>query len=167
MQTSMTKVAEKMDMYGNMILRVAVTYVKNKQDAEDILQDVLVKYITGNPTFVSADHEKAWFLRVAINMAKNKCHSAAFRLRDNWMETDRYCDAYQCNDVLEAVYQLPTKYKEIIYLYYYEEYSVKEIAELIHKKETTVKSLLRRGRDKLGRALKEDYGDEYSNQESI
>ena len=163
----MTKVVEKMDLYGNTIFRVAFTYMKNMQDAEDILQDVLLTYMTSNPTFLSVEHEKAWFLRVAINKAKNKCHSAAFRLRGDWKESDSYSDAYQCNDVLEAVYLLPTKYKEIIYLYYYEEYSVKEIAELLHKKEATVKSLLRRGREKLGRALKEDYQDEYSNQESI
>ena len=167
MQTAMTKAAEKLDLYGDNILRIAVTYLKNRQDAEDILQDVMVKYMTCNPTFTSQQHEKAWFLRVAINMAKNKCRSAAFRLRGNWIETDSYCDTYQYNDVLEAVYQLPTKYKEIIYLYYYEEYSVKEIAQLLQKKEVTVKSLLKRGREKLGGLLKEDYGHAYNNKASI
>ena len=62
---------------------------------------------------------------------------------------------------MEAVYQLPTKYKEIIYLYYYEEYSVKEIAVLLHKKEATVKSLLRRGRERLSMVLKEDEESAY------
>ena len=167
LHTSTVKAAEKLDRYGNSILRIAVTYVKNKQDAEDILQDVLVKYITCNPVFENAEHEKAWFIRVSINMAKNKCHSAAFRLRGNWVDTGSYCDSYQYNDVLEAVYMLPAKYKDIIYLYYYEEYSVKEIAELLHKKESTVKSLLKRGREKLGRSLKEEYEDAYTNKASI
>ena len=69
--------------------------------------------------------------------------------------------------MLEAVYELPAKYKDIIYLYYYEEYSIKEIARLFHKKEATVKSLLRRGRERLGRSLKEDYEDAYTNKASI
>ena len=160
MQAANTKVAEKLELYGNSILRIAVTYVKNKQDAEDILQDVLIKYMTYQPSFESTDHEKAWFLRVAINMAKNKCKSAAFRLQVNLEESESYCEEYQYNSVLDAVKQLPTKYKEIIYLYYYEEYEVKEIAELLHKKEATIKSLLRRGRERLGRLLRED--EEYA-----
>ncbi len=156
LQTETTNAAEKLNLYGNSILRIAATYVKNKQDAEDILQDVLVKYMTKEPSFANDEHEKAWFLRVAINMAKNKCKSAAFRLHTSLEENVSSVDKYEYNSVLEAVYQLPTKYKEIIYLYYYEEYSVKEIAGLLHKKEATVKSLLRRGREKLSVVLKED-----------
>ena len=165
--TSTTRAAEKLELYGSSILRIAVTYVKSKQDAEDILQDVLVKYMSCNPVFENEEHEKAWFLRVAINISKNKCHCAAFRLRGDWVDSDSYCEAYQYNDVLEAVYELPAKYKDIIYLYYYEEYSIKEIARLFHKKEATVKSLLRRGRERLGRSLKEDYEDAYTNKASI
>ncbi len=161
MQTEITKAAEKLELYGNSILRIAVTYVKNRQDAEDILQDVLVKYMTTKPDFVNDEHEKAWFLRVAINMAKNKCKSAAFRLHTSLEDNGSCVDEYEYNSILEAVYQLPTKYKEIIYLYYYEEYSVKEIAELLHKKEATVKSLLRRGREKLSRILREDEENAY------
>lgn len=155
-QTYMEEVVVMMELYGNTILRIALSYVKIRQDAEDILQDVLVKYMTTQPKFSNKNHEKAWFLRVAINMAKNKCNSAAYRLRGNGVDTDYISEAYQHNDVLEAVYQLPVKYKEIIYLYYYEDYSTKEIAEFLHKKETTVKSLLRRGRIKLSGTLKED-----------
>ncbi len=167
MKTSIENVEVMLEQYGNAILRVAVTYVKNRQDAEDILQDVLEKYMMIGPTFANTNHEKAWFLRVAINMAKNKCKSSTFRLRSNWIESGEYYDTYKDNDILKAVYELPLKYKEVIYLYYYEEYSVKEIAELVQKKESTVKSLLNRGRVKLSGALREEYGNEYGHTESL
>lgn len=148
---------EKMNQYGDMILRLAFTYMKNQQDAEDILQDVLIKYIEHKKEFQNSEHEKAWFLRVTINHAKNKLRSSWFRKREEWKEEHSFVLPPEENYVLEAVMSMEAKYREVIYLYYFEEYKTSEIADILGKKESTVRSILKRGRDKLKYILKEGY----------
>lgn len=146
-----------MEDYGNNILRLAYSYFHNMSDAEDVLQDTLIQFIRTNPKFENSNHEKAWLLRVAINISKNKLAYNKIRktdeLHENLSEDRREDLAF----VWEAVKQLPVKYREVIHLFYNEGYSTGEIARLLSKKEATVRSLLCRGRDKLKVILKEVY----------
>lgn len=145
-------------LYGNSILRVAYSYMHNMSDAEDILQDTLLQLMRTDPTFESPEHEKAWLLRVAINLSKNKLKSAWFRKNTELIED--YPTAELAEDltfVWDAVKTLPEKYRIVIHLYYHEAYSTAEIASLLDKKETTVRSLLHRARRTLKSNLKGDY----------
>lgn len=143
--------------YGNSILRMAYSYVHNIQDAEDILQNTLIRYIKCNKDFDSSSYEKAWLLKVAANLSKNKIKYNNVRA---YAELDENIPAPQRTDlsfVWEAVKNLPPKYSEVIHLFYQEGYSSKEVANILSKKEATVRSLLKRGREILKTQLKEEY----------
>ncbi len=149
--------ANLMDRYGNMILRLAYSYLHNNADAEDILQDTLIQYIKTAPVFNGPEHEKAWMLHVAANLSKNKINYN--RLRDT-DELDEELAAGEHEDlafVWEAVKSLPDKFSEVIHLFYYEGYSTSEISEIIGRKEVTVRSDLHRARELLKNKLKEAY----------
>ena len=146
-----------LDSYGNHILRYAYSYLHNKSDAEEVLQDTLVQFLKTAPDFASPEHEKAWLLRVAGNLSKNRLAYNARR------ETDELKDeliAEQREDlsfVWEAVKSLPEKYRAVIHLFYYEGCSVREIARILQRNEATVRSHLTRGRAALKEVLKEAY----------
>lgn len=146
------------DKYGDMILRVAFSYMKNTYDAEDIVQEVFLKLVSNKYTFDNTEHEKAWIIRVTINLCKNKLKSFWFNKTSEMSDEIKYYDKINENDsILKAVMGLPVSYRMVIHLYYYEQYSTKEIADVIGKKESTVRSLLYRGREKLKNILKEEY----------
>ena len=145
------------DDYGNAILRMAYTYLHNMSDAEDILQDTLIKYMQLSPVFQSCDHEKAWVFRVAVNLSKNKIDYNKLRDTDELDETLVASQREDLSFVWEAVKELPVAYREVIHLYYYEGFSSGEIASILHSKESTVRSNLKRGREKLKEILKEAY----------
>ena len=152
------KAAILMDKYGNSILRIGYVYLHNMSDAEDILQDTLIKYIESAPEFESDQHEKAWLLRVAINLSKNKIKYNKIRETDELMEElegDTFSN--ELSFVWDAVKELPEKYRDAIHLYYQEGYSTKEIAAILDRKEASVRSDLLRGREKLKNILREDY----------
>lgn len=146
-----------LQQYGNSILRLAYSYLHNMSDAEDVLQDTLVQYIKTEPKFESDSHEKAWFMRVAINISKNKISYNQIRKTDELSEDLAAAQAEDLAFVWDAVKELPDKYREIVHLFYQEGYSTSQIAELLSKKETTVRSLLLRARLKLKEVLKEVY----------
>ncbi|WP_029231545.1 RNA polymerase sigma factor [Butyrivibrio sp. VCB2006] len=152
------RAAELMDKYGNMILRVAYSYLHNMEDAEDILQDTLIQFLRNNPTFANDNHEKAWLITVASNLSKNKILYLKRRQADELSEelvADK--DKEDLSYVWDAVKQLPEKYREVVHLFYQEGYSTKEIAEILNRNESTVRSDLKRGRDRLKNILKEAY----------
>lgn len=148
------------DKYGNMILRLAYIYFKNSADAEDAVQEVFLKIVENMPDFNNESHEKAWIIRAAINICKNKLklfwnrNVGSIDDIKEMSDTDKYNED---TEVLDAVLKLPEKYRTVIHLYYYEEYTTPEIARLINKNETTVRSLLHRAREKLKSILKEAY----------
>lgn len=152
------------ETYADTILRVSYTYLRSTQDAEDICQDVLLKALGHAGSFDSAEHERAWIIRVAINAAKD-----LLRRRDRqgtvalddiaepvapMGATDRELEA-RAEGVLELVMALPLEYREAIYLHYYEEYSIKQIAAIVHASESAVATRLSRGRSKLRPSWKE------------
>jgi RNA polymerase sigma-70 factor (ECF subfamily) len=150
--------AEKIiDKYGNSILRMAYSYLHNMSDAEDILQDTLIQYLKTQPSLSSDEHEKAWFLKVAANLSKNKIKYNKLRETDELMEELVKVEEEDLSFVWEAVKSLPEKYSEVIHLFYQEGLSTKEIAQVLDRKESTVRSDLLRGRDKLKEILKEAY----------
>lgn len=151
-----------MTAYGNSVLRLAYSYLHNMSDAEDVLQDTLIQFIRTQPQFETAAHEKAWLLRVAINISKNKINYNTLRKTDELSETLAAGEAEDLSFVWDAVKQLPEKYREVVHLFYHEGYSTAQIASLLAKKEATVRSLLQRGRTKLKDVLKEacDFGEQ-------
>lgn len=138
-----------LDTYSDMLIRLAFTYVKNKADAEDIVQDVFVALIKRGEGFENDEHEKAWLLRVTINKSKNFLGSGWVRrtveLEDNIPTTESRDE----DNIIDKVMALPEKYRTVIHLYYYEEYSIEEIADILGKSKGTVGTWLARGRARL------------------
>ncbi|HEX3075303.1 MAG TPA: RNA polymerase sigma factor [Lachnospiraceae bacterium] len=143
--------------YGNSILRLAYSYLHNRSDAEDVLQETLIQYIKVSPQFESEIQKKAWLLRVASNISKNRIKYNKFRNSDELSEQLAAEEKEDLAFVWEAVKELPSKYREVIHLFYHEGYSTAQIARILNKNETTVRSLLHRGRSKLKFVLKEVY----------
>lgn len=143
--------------YGNSVLRLAYSYLHNMSDAEDILQDTLIQFLKTQPEFETSEHEKSWMFRVAINKSKNKLAYLKIRRTDELSEELHTNEPEDLSFVWEAVKQLPIKYREVIHLYYHEDYSTAEIAVLLCKKEATIRSLLLRARSKLKDTLREVY----------
>ena len=145
------------DLYGDTVKRICMIHLKNYADTEDIFQTVFLKYVLKSPEFHSTDHEKAWIIRVTINacrdLLKSFFHSRTLPL-DSLREKPGE-PAPDHSDVLEAVLALPSKYKDVIYLYYYEDYSAEEIGQILRKNKNTAYTLLNRGRQLLRSSLEE------------
>lgn len=145
--------------YSDLILRLSYTYLKSTQDGEDIVQTVLLKLLTGDRAFDSPEHEKAWVIRAAVNTCKDELR--AYRRRAAPLEDAEQAPAPEPprSDVLDAVMDLPEKYRTAIYLFYYEGYSIDEIAALTGRSGAAVSAHLSRGRKKLKTMLEgERYG---------
>ncbi|NMF07143.1 RNA polymerase sigma factor [Clostridium beijerinckii] len=144
------------ETYSDMLIRISYSYMKNLSDAEDITQEVFIKLLEKQPDFKNETHEKSWLIRVAINLSKDKLKSSYFKnttsLEDDFVDTTQ-----EDNDVIQAVLSLPVKYRSIVFLYYYENYSISEISNILNIKESTVGSQLSRGRKLLKSILKEDF----------
>lgn len=149
--------ARLLDNYGNSILRLAYSYLHNMSDAEDILQDTLMKYLDSRPSLINSAHEKAWLMRVAANLSKNKIDYNRIRQTDELNENLTEQEHDDLSFVWDAVTELPEQYREVIHLFYYEGYTTREIARILKRKETSIRSDLHRGRAKLKEILKEAY----------
>lgn len=149
--------------YGDMVYRMAYIQVKNRDVADDIYQDVWIKLIRQEKAIEPEEHLKAWLLRTTINCCKDYWKSAWVQKIVGSTEQEVEESAIMESDanvrVTECVQRLPQKYRAVIHLYYYEEYSQKEIASMLGMKENTVASLLKRGRDRLKSMLAEKEGE--------
>ena len=143
--------------FGDSILRYAYTYLHNMSDAEEVLQDTLVQFLKTAPEFESENHEKAWLLRVAANLSKNRIRYNKLRETDELNEELVAEEREDLSFVWEAVKRLPVKYREVIHLFYHEGYQTAQIAKVLGRNESTVRSDLRRGREKLKEVLKGEY----------
>ncbi len=146
-----------LDQYGNSVLRLAYSYLHNMSDAEEILQETLIRYLQTAPEFENSAHEKAWLMKVAANLSKNRIDYNQRRATDELKEELLAQDQEDLSFVWEAVKALPEQYREAIHLFYYEGYSTAQIARILTRKESSVRSDLRRGREKLKLVLKEAY----------
>lgn len=152
-----TAVKRVLEEYGNTILRTAYAYLHNMADAEDILQDTMIKYLKSAPVFENKSHEKAWLLKVTSNLSKNKIDYNKLRQTDELEETLLAQQREDLAFVWDAVKELPASQRGPIHLYYYEGLSTKEIAAVLQCRDSTVRSNLKRGREKLKEILKEGY----------
>ena len=155
------EVNRALDEYADTVQRICFTHLKNEFETEDIFQEVFIKYMLYKGTFESKEHEKAWIIRVTINSCKDLIKNF---FRGNTVPIDtitNLCvgEKADYSDVWQTVLELPVKYRDVIYLHYYEQYSVPEISSILSMKENTVYSILSRGRSRLKERLKgEGYG---------
>ena len=141
-----------------MVYRLALAHVRTTHDAEDVFQEVFLRYIAKPRSFESEEHRKAWLLRATLNCCKSLQSSAWFRRRLP-LDEELPAPAPEVSEVRDAVQALPARYRAAVHLFYYEGYSVAEIALLTDKNESTVKSQLHRARGLLRTRLKGDYDD--------
>ena len=155
---------EAVQSYGNMVFRVAYQYCGNKSDAEDVVQNTFIKLYQSPKKFEDEEYIKRWLIRVAINEAKNLSMSFWKKNMFSLEESDKGESVEFCKEehtqLHDAIIKLPSKYRIAVHLYYFEEYSVKEIAEILKIKESTVQTQLMRARAKLKEQLKEAWEDE-------
>lgn len=144
------------ERYADTVRRICMIHLKNHADTEDIFQNVFLKYVLSTAVFESEEHEKAWFIRVTINACRDLLKSF-FRSRTVSMEEllDQPAELTQeDHTVLEAVLALPPKYRDVVYLHYYEGYTAPQIGQILKKNVNTIYTLLTRARQ----ALKETLG---------
>lgn len=146
------------ERYQKSLYAAAFNICQNADDANDVVQDTLIQYHTSTKQFHDEEHLKAWLLRVAINQAKDLTRSF---WRKNKISLEEYTDTIpftspENSELFEEVMHLPQKYRIVIHLHYYEDLSVKEIAEILGTGESAVKMRLSRGRDLLRNVLKGD-----------
>lgn len=148
--------------YADMVYRLAVLNTKNKFEAEDAFQEVFLKLYKNRHKIKDEEHLKAWLIRVTVNQCRSMAISAWNKHTVSLEATEEIVgtpEAEDYSEVYEAVRKLPGKYREVIYLYYYEEQSVKEIAKILNRREATVKTQLARGRKLLNQQLKGEFGN--------
>ncbi len=147
--------------YGNMIYRVALGYLGNNEDSEDIVQDVFVKhmkYLRNGKTFNNQEHERYWLIRVGINLCCNKLKSRknieSIPYEDEKVTKDELYNKEFC--ILDYVDMLDDKYKVVFQLYYIKKFKVSEISKILHITESAVKTRLKRGRKNIKEVMEND-----------
>lgn len=141
---------------GDKLFRAAIAITGNKTEAEDVVQDAFVKLMEKQPRFESDGHETAWLVRVTVNLCKNRVRS------HRWRKTEPLLDDYPTQNkeethVMQTVLSLPVKYRAVIYLFYYEGYTAKEIAGITRQNESAVRQQLTRARRLLKDFLEGEY----------
>lgn len=148
--------ANAIEKYADMVRRICMVHLKNEADTQDIFQEVFLKYVLNSDPFCDAKHEKAWLIRVTLNACKDLLKSF---FRRNTVPLDHTSqligkENVEYNEVLEAVLSLPQKYRDVVYLHYYEGFTAVEIGVLLHKNPNTIYTHLTRAKavlkEKLG-----------------
>ena len=151
------------DRYADMVYRLALSQMKNRTDADDLFQEVFVRLVRHVQDLESWEHVKAWLIRVTINCAKKHYKQYWNRNVDYMEEPERIADeneVFACAEehpVRTAVQKLPPKYRLVVHLYYFEDLTVAQIAQLTEQKESTVKSQIHRAREMLRNLLGEEW----------
>lgn len=150
------------EQYADMVRRICMIHLKNYEDAEDIFQTVFLKYVLRSEPFDSLEHEKAWIIRVTVNACRDLLKSF---FRSRTVALDQLIEKPQDmpedhSDILEAVLELPARFRDVVYLHYYEGYSAPEIGRILKKNTNTVYTLLARARQLLKTRLEGVIEDE-------
>ncbi|MCL1807725.1 MAG: sigma-70 family RNA polymerase sigma factor [Oscillospiraceae bacterium] len=143
--------------YGDMVYRVAVTHTAAREDAEDASQEVFLAYARQRPVFSDENHAKAWFLRVTMRLCGKTRMAAKRRQTSELHENIPSPDGVMGSDVWLAFMSLEKQYKAVVYLFYYERFSVAQIAEILEVSGHAVKKRLERARERLREMLGEDF----------
>ncbi|MBS7527827.1 sigma-70 family RNA polymerase sigma factor [Fusibacter paucivorans] len=141
--------------YSNMVYRLAFARTGTRHDADEIYQEVFLRYIKKQPVFENEDHRKAWLIKVTVNCSK-KLWGSAWKRKIVPLEETLPFETKEAIDLYNELQQLPTKYREVIHLYYYEDMSTEAIAESLERKSSTVRTQLTRARAMLKNILEED-----------
>lgn len=147
-------IEEIVSTYARLVAKIAFTYVGSTAEAEDIAQEVFLKLLQKPPAFSSAEHVKAWLMRVTANQARDYLKSSRYRRQSPLPDDLSYLPREE-NEVLQAILAMDMKYRIVLYLHYCEGYSIREIAQLLRKNAATIGSQLSRGRLLLQNDLKE------------
>lgn len=143
--------------YADLVYRVAFTMLKNKENTEDVFQDVFMKLCTGNISFLNEEHEKAWIIKVTKNQCldflKRSSNKPKEELDENIVGETQNDNSY----ILDEIMKLPEKFRIVIYLFYFEGYKINEISSILDENESTLKSRLVKARELLKERLKEEF----------
>lgn len=156
MSAQLKRAEAALNKYGDALMHLAYTYTKSMDDAQDMVQDAFLKYMTKAPEFETDEYEKAWLTRVTINICKNFLTSTYRKTYSELDENIKVEDEYSTG-LAEIVNSLPEKYRSVIHLFYYQGYSQKEVAEILGITESAVSTRLLRGRN----LLKDMIGDDF------
>lgn len=135
--------------YGDMLYRTAYLLLGNPHDVQDVLQEVLLRYMEKSPAFLSSNHEKAWLMRVTSNCCKDCLRFCKRHTYIDLEQIQEYLPAPEEKQLIRELYALPAKWKTVLILYYFEGYTVKEIAQIASLSENAVKKRLQRAREAL------------------
>ena len=155
-------ISELIKEYGDSILRMCYIYLKDYHLAEDVVQETFLQVYNNYDSFRQQSSVKTWITRIAVNLCKNQMRTRWFSVKKEeefpiLSYTEDYDGVIDRELLLTAIGNLRPKYREAVLLFYYQELSIKEIAGLLNKKESTVKVRLKRAREQLKQELKEDY----------
>ncbi len=154
------EVIEKIiEEYADMVYRIALTRCQSVENAEDIFQEVFMKFSEKNIKFESKEHEKSWLIRVTINLTKNM-KGSAWNRRVVSLDENIEFNTKEENEIYSIVCDLPQNYRTVIYLLYYEGYKVNEISKLMRKPEGTIKTWLFRAREMLKEKIEGGFENE-------
>ena len=148
--------------YRDRVFAVGFNYFRNSMDADDVVQETFLKLLRSNKDFESEEHLRNWILKVAVNECKRVTLSSWFKRRESLEEyADKLIfEEVGDRDLFDKVMRLPKNYRQVTHLFYYEGFSVKEIAGILGIRETTVTTRLSRARKKLKDQLKGEWEDE-------
>jgi len=144
----------KYNLYGKMLFKIAIVNLGNKEDAEEAMQEAFCKLLYHAPKFNDDEHEKAWLIKITVNLCRDMLRSVWRKRVVKMEDIEKYYDDPSDTGVMKEIIVLPVKYKTVIYLYYFEDYSVKQISEILKAKESAIKMRLQRGRQLLKIELK-------------
>ena len=140
------------EQYRTMVFRLAFSYLNNSQDADDVAQETFLKLYLSDEDFKSSENVKAWLIRVTINNSKNLLRSV-WRKRRTDIDEDMKSESKEEYQLLSVISRLKPDYRIVIHLFYYEDYSVKEISEILNISSSAVRTRLTRARNQLKKML--------------
>ena len=143
------------EYYSDMVYRLAFARTGNSHDAEDVYEEVFLRFLKRKPKFENEEHRKAWFLRVTVNCS-NTFLSSVWQKRTEGLSDEIPFTEKEHQDLYRELQSLPVKYRSVIHLFYYEELSVEEIGHILNRKPATVRTQLTRARELLRGMLKEE-----------
>lgn len=148
---------EAVEIYGDMLYRICLVMLKNSADAEDAVQETFIIYIRKSPAFKSESHRKAWLITVATNKCRDMLRYRMRHQTESEEALSNYSIEKSDSGIIEALMELPEKYRIVLMLHYVEEYKVDEISKIIDASASAIKMRLSRGRKMLEEKFRKEY----------